>query len=118
MRRFSPDSETIYGRQFGGAHRLEVNDYHETGGKRMQRAALFILHEAKARTWEVLMGTVFRSDIVKLEMEVRLVLNQALDKGYEELLPVYHELQKRTQNSPDAEEAKRAYRQNRDPEWQ
>jgi enoyl-CoA hydratase len=48
----------------------------------------------------------------------KLVTNQAFDMDYETLLQYYFELQQRAQLSPDAEEAKRAYLDNRKPIWQ
>ncbi len=46
------------------------------------------------------------------------ITNRAFDKGYNEILPLYLQLQERAQTSPDAAEAKRAYLEKRDPEWQ
>jgi enoyl-CoA hydratase/carnithine racemase len=48
----------------------------------------------------------------------KLVTNQAFDMDYETLLQYYFELQQRAQFSPDAEEAKRAYLDKREPKWQ
>ena len=48
----------------------------------------------------------------------KLVTNQAFDADYETILKYYFTLQQRAQFSPDAEEAKRAYLEQRDPEWQ
>jgi enoyl-CoA hydratase/carnithine racemase len=48
----------------------------------------------------------------------KLVVNQAFDMDYETILQVYFDLQKRAQYSPDAEEAKRAYRAKRAPKWE
>ncbi len=48
----------------------------------------------------------------------KLVTNRAFDADYETLLEFYFELQQRAQFSPDAEEAKRAYLENRTPKWQ
>ena len=48
----------------------------------------------------------------------KLLTNQAFDKGYDEILQLYFELQERAQYSPDAEESKQAYREKRDPDWQ
>ncbi|KPJ77120.1 MAG: hypothetical protein AMJ54_08860 [Deltaproteobacteria bacterium SG8_13] len=44
--------------------------------------------------------------------------SQAFDKSYDEILPLYLQLQERAQYSPDAQEAKRAYREKRDPDFQ
>ena len=48
----------------------------------------------------------------------KLVTNQAFDLSYETILQYYFELQQRAQLSPDAEEAKRAYLNKREPKWQ
>lgn len=48
----------------------------------------------------------------------KLVTNQAFDMDYETILQYYFDLQERAQYSPDAEEAKRAYRAKRTPNWQ
>jgi len=48
----------------------------------------------------------------------KLVTNRAFDNGYETFLEYYFELQQRAQFSPDAEEAKRAYLEKREPRWQ
>ena len=48
----------------------------------------------------------------------KLVTNQAFDMDYETLLQYYFELQQRAQFSPDAQEAKRAYQEKREPKWQ
>jgi enoyl-CoA hydratase len=48
----------------------------------------------------------------------KMVLNQAFDTDYETVLQYYLDLQERTQYSLDAEEAKKAYLANRDPDWQ
>ena len=48
----------------------------------------------------------------------KLVTNQAFDMDYETLLQYYFELQQRAQFSPDAQEAKRAYLEKREPKWQ
>jgi enoyl-CoA hydratase/carnithine racemase len=48
----------------------------------------------------------------------KLLMNQAFDKGYDEILTLYFNLQERTQYSLDAEESKKAYRENREPKWQ
>ena len=48
----------------------------------------------------------------------KLVTNQAFDMDYETFLQYYFELQQRAQFSPDAEEAKRAYLDKREPKWQ
>jgi enoyl-CoA hydratase/carnithine racemase len=48
----------------------------------------------------------------------KLLTNKAFDKGYDDLLTLYFNLQERTQYSLDAEESKRAYRENREPKWQ
>jgi enoyl-CoA hydratase len=48
----------------------------------------------------------------------KLVLNQAYDLDYEAIFQYYMELQERAQYSLDAEEAKRAYLAQRDPDWQ
>ena len=48
----------------------------------------------------------------------KLVTNQAFDTDYEAILQYYFELQQRAQFSPDAEEAKRAYLDKREPKWQ
>ena len=44
--------------------------------------------------------------------------NRAFDMGYEDILSFYFQLQQRAQTSPDAEEAKKAYREKRDPDFQ
>jgi enoyl-CoA hydratase/carnithine racemase len=43
--------------------------------------------------------------------------NQAFDRDYDDILAMYLSLQEQAQDSPDAEESKRAYRENRDPNW-
>ncbi len=48
----------------------------------------------------------------------KLVLNQAYDMDYDQILAYYMEQQERTQYSLDAEEGKRAYAEKRDPQWQ
>ncbi len=48
----------------------------------------------------------------------KLAVNRAFDMDYEAILQYYLELQERTQYSIDAEEAKRAYLEDRDPNWQ
>jgi enoyl-CoA hydratase/carnithine racemase len=48
----------------------------------------------------------------------KLVTNQAFDLDYETFLKYYLKLQQRTQSSPDAEEAKRAYLEKRTPKWE
>ncbi|MFZ0726483.1 MAG: enoyl-CoA hydratase/isomerase family protein [Desulfobacterales bacterium] len=48
----------------------------------------------------------------------KLLTNQAFDKGYDDILAEYFRLQERTQYSLDAEESKKAYRENREPSWQ
>ncbi len=48
----------------------------------------------------------------------KLVLNQAFDMDYNQILQHYFELQERTQYSLDAEEGKQAYLDKRDPNWQ
>lgn len=48
----------------------------------------------------------------------KLLINQAFDKGYDDFLTVYFSLQERTQYSLDAEESKKAYSENREPNWQ
>jgi len=48
----------------------------------------------------------------------KLVTNRAFDADYDSILEYYFTLQQRAQFSPDAEEAKRAYLDQRDPEWQ
>ena len=48
----------------------------------------------------------------------KLVTNQAFDMDYATILQYYFDLQERAQYSPDAEEAKRAYKAKRTPNWQ
>jgi enoyl-CoA hydratase/carnithine racemase len=48
----------------------------------------------------------------------KLVLNRAFDADYDTIYPYYMGLQERTQYSQDAEEAKRAYIEKREPAWQ
>ena len=48
----------------------------------------------------------------------KLVTNRAFEADYKSILEYYFTLQQRAQFSPDAEEAKRAYLEKRDPEWQ
>ena len=48
----------------------------------------------------------------------KLATNQAFDMDYETFLQYYFELQQRAQFSPDAQEAKRAYLDEREPKWQ
>ena len=48
----------------------------------------------------------------------KLLTNQAYDKDYADISALYFQLQERSQSGPDAEEAKRAYLEKRDPEWQ
>ena len=45
-------------------------------------------------------------------------VNRAFEADYKSILEYYFTLQQRAQFSPDAEEAKRAYLEQRDPEWQ
>lgn len=46
------------------------------------------------------------------------VINQAFDMDYDAILPTYYRLQEKTHNSPDAQEAKRAYLAKETPRWQ
>jgi hypothetical protein len=48
----------------------------------------------------------------------KLVLNRAFEMDYDSMLKYYMELQGKTQSSSDTEEAKRAYLENREPNWQ
>ena len=48
----------------------------------------------------------------------KLMINQAFDMEYAEILPFYVKLQERAQSSLDAEEAKQAYMAKRTPQWQ
>ena len=48
----------------------------------------------------------------------KLLINQAFDMDYDQILPFYFKLQERTQSSLDAEEAKQAYKAKRTPHWQ
>ena len=48
----------------------------------------------------------------------KLATNQAFDKDYDDFLAMYFKLQEHSQYGPDAEESKRAYRENREPQWQ
>ena len=48
----------------------------------------------------------------------KLVTNRAFEGDYGSTLEYYFKLQQRAQFSPDAEEAKRAYLEKREPEWQ
>jgi len=48
----------------------------------------------------------------------KLATNQAFDKDYDDFLTMYFSLQEQIQYSPDAGESKRAYRENREPNWQ
>jgi enoyl-CoA hydratase len=48
----------------------------------------------------------------------KLVLSRAFDMDYDAILPYYLELQDRTRRSLDAEEAKHAYMEKREPKWQ
>jgi enoyl-CoA hydratase len=48
----------------------------------------------------------------------KLLTNQAFDKDYDDFLTLYFRFQEQTQHGPDAEESKRAYRENREPNWQ
>ena len=48
----------------------------------------------------------------------KLVINQAFDMNYDQILPFYFKLQERAQFSLDAEEAKQAYVAKRTPHWQ
>ncbi len=48
----------------------------------------------------------------------KLMINQAFDMDYDQILPFYFKLQKRAQFSLDAEEAKQAYVAKRTPHWQ
>jgi hypothetical protein len=57
-------------------------------------------------------------EFMRLEKEGKLAVNQAFDMDYGTFLQVYFDLQKRAQYSPDAEEAKRAYRAKRTPKWE
>jgi hypothetical protein len=45
----------------------------------------------------------------------KLMTNQAFDKDFDTFLSTYFRLQDRAQNSPDAQEAKRAYLVNETP---
>jgi enoyl-CoA hydratase/carnithine racemase len=47
----------------------------------------------------------------------KLVTNQAFDMDYDTVLSTYFRLQERAQNSPDAQEAKRAYLAKETPRW-
>lgn len=46
------------------------------------------------------------------------LIRRAFESDYETIRAEYFALQERAQDSPDAAEAKRAYREGRDPEWQ
>ena len=48
----------------------------------------------------------------------KLMINQAFDMDYDQILPFYFKLQERAQFSLDAEEAKQAYVAKRTPHWQ
>ena len=48
----------------------------------------------------------------------KLVLNRAFEMDYDSILKYYIDLQKKTQFSSDAEEAKQAYLENRELNWQ
>jgi len=48
----------------------------------------------------------------------KVLVNKAFDSDYDEILKAYFELQERVSYSLDAEEAKRAYLEKRDPMWQ
>ena len=48
----------------------------------------------------------------------KLVTNQAFGMDYTTILQYYFDLQERAQYSPDAEEAKSAYRAKRTRHWQ
>jgi len=48
----------------------------------------------------------------------KLLTNQAFDMDYDTVLSTYFRLQERTQNSPDAQEARRAYLAKETPRWQ
>lgn len=48
----------------------------------------------------------------------KLVTNQAFDMGYDTILETYFRLQERTQNSRDAQEARRAYLAKETPRWE
>ena len=48
----------------------------------------------------------------------KLLVNKAFEMDYDSALEYYLQLQERTHHSMDAEEAKRAYREKRDPNWQ
>ena len=48
----------------------------------------------------------------------KLATNRAFDADYDAFLKFYFELQERAQFCPDAEEAKQAYLDKRNPEWQ
>jgi len=48
----------------------------------------------------------------------KLVLNRAFEMDYDSVLKYYMEQQEKTQYSKDTEEAKQAYLENREPNWQ
>jgi len=48
----------------------------------------------------------------------KMVTNQAFDMDYTTVLETYFRLQERAQNSPDAQEAKRAYMAKDIPRWE
>jgi hypothetical protein len=48
----------------------------------------------------------------------KLLTNQAFDNGYDDILTLYFNLQERTKYNLDAEESKKAYRENRESDWQ
>lgn len=48
----------------------------------------------------------------------KLVINNAYDMDYDEILQYYFEVQDRAQFSMDGIEGQRAYKEDRDPEWQ
>lgn len=62
-------------------------------------------------------GTYLRACSTGTRMS-KLMISRAFDVAYDEILPLYFKLQERAQTSPDASEAKRAYLENRNPEWQ
>ncbi len=48
----------------------------------------------------------------------KLLVNGAFDMDFDDMLERYFQLQERAMFSPDAEEAKRAYLEDREPKWQ
>jgi enoyl-CoA hydratase/carnithine racemase len=48
----------------------------------------------------------------------KLLVNNAYEMGYDSIFKYFLQLQERTHHSMDAEEAKRAYLEKRDPNWQ